>query len=259
VDIRVKPKAFRSSPPSCRAFLLSGRELPIAFARSSLILLSNSIKFTEKAGLKIQVGPDPESGAGLLRFASPTPAIGIPGASSVRLFRDFPGRCLHHPQYGRVPVLVSHLSKQLVELMEGPHLGGRANSASAARFSSPPISDFRPTRPIARRPRSARTPTVALEAAPSWPEDSAGRRSDDNRNTHLLLPGRTSLANRHRRENGLLATLKFAEARYDLILMDVEMPVMDGYEATVQDPSAEAETGATPTPVFCADCPRLRR
>ena len=33
-------------------------------------------------------------------------------------------------------------------------------------------------------------------------------------------------------ENGKVATEKVEEGKYDLILMDLQMPVMDGYEAT---------------------------
>jgi len=51
-------------------------------------------------------------------------------------------------------------------------------------------------------------------------------------------------------ENGEIAVRMFKSGHYDLVLMDVEMPVMDGSLATREIRRLENETGAPPTPVL---------
>ena len=51
-------------------------------------------------------------------------------------------------------------------------------------------------------------------------------------------------------ENGAVGVERFLEDHYDLVLMDIQMPVMDGYQATVAIRQWERERGHPATPII---------
>ncbi len=84
--------------------------------------------------------------------------------------------------------------------------------------------------------------------------------ADDSQDNQLLIgaylketPYRLDTA-----ENGEIAVRMFASTRYDLILMDMQMPVMDGYEATREIRRSEGERGMSRTPIIALTASALK-
>jgi len=76
--------------------------------------------------------------------------------------------------------------------------------------------------------------------------------ADDSEDNRYLILSYLKAAQVHvdTAENGEIAVRMFRENHYDVVLMDVEMPVMDGYQAVGEIRRIEKESGATATPVM---------
>jgi signal transduction histidine kinase/FixJ family two-component response regulator len=195
-------------------------------------LVGNAIKFTKDGGIKISVQKLNESANQLtLIFKISDTGIGIPKERQPSIFDIFvQSEDSTTRNYGGTGLGTS-IAKQLVELMHGDiGVESEVNKGSTfwftASFQTLPINHHQITDAIENKlntlPISESYKHFRILLAEDYPT---------NRKlalTHLRQIGCTiDIA-----ENGLKALEKFKERPYDLILMDVQMPEMDGIEAT---------------------------
>jgi PAS domain S-box-containing protein len=189
-------------------------------------LLGNAVKFTAAGEVKLAVS---RPALGRLRFAVSDTGIGLSAEQQKQLFLPFSQADVSTTrEYGGTGLGLA-ISKQLVELMGGqigvdsaPGQGSCFHFEIAAEACDAPVA-----------PKPGITTEVSQEPAASLMgrrvllvEDNAINREIARR--ILEMEGlRVELA-----EDGQQAVDQFRASRPDLILMDVQMPVMDGYEAT---------------------------
>lgn len=214
-----------------------------------LNLAGNAIKFTEKGEVAIHIRAIENSRTHTrLRFDVRDSGIGIPEGKRDRLFLPFSqidGSTTR--RFGGTGLGLS-ISKRLVELM-----GGAIGVASSLGVGS----TFWFELPFERIPGQTATDVCMADAALELPGLQASNPPlaasillvEDN---HLNQKVVQSLLQKrgHRvtvAENGALALEALRRERFDIVLMDCQMPVMDGFEATRrmrQDPAVLAP--ATP-------------
>jgi signal transduction histidine kinase/DNA-binding NarL/FixJ family response regulator len=216
-------------------------------------LLGNSLKFTERGGLEVRVEPDPrDSTPGRLRFAVSDTGIGIPADKLDLVFGSFTQADTSTTrQYGGTGLGLA-ISQQLVELMGG-RIGVESTPGVGSTFFFTAALGVQPNQPDAARETALRTsPETAAQHC-------AGMRillADDSEDNRFLVWSylksflKTTASSLEIAQNGEQAVELFRAHRYDVVLMDVEMPVMDGYGATRAIRAQERETGAAPTPVL---------
>jgi len=215
-------------------------------------LLGNSMKFTEKGGLEVTVDPDPQSNeSGRLRFAVADTGIGIPADKLDVIFENFvQADSSTTRKYGGTGLGLS-ISRQLVTLMHGriwveSTVGVGSTFYFTASFAVP-----------SQQAALLQAPAESTKAAASQLNSQLARGlqillADDSEDNRFLILSylKGTDCSVDIAENGRLATEKFEAAKYDLVLMDVEMPEMDGYTATRLIRERERAEDAKPTPIL---------
>ena len=218
-------------------------------------LIGNALKFTPQGSVTLRVEREPAlSGAGgapnWLRFNVIDTGIGIAADKIKMIFERFTqADSSTTRRYGGTGLGLA-ISKGLVELMGG-RLGCTSEVGKGSTFFlSAPFEVRQQGAPLASDEPAAIANPVAGAAA-----QQAGCRiliAEDSEYNVVLI--RAYLKNSGFEldvaENGKIAVEKVIATRPDLVLMDLQMPVMDGLEATRAIRRWEAETGARLTPIL---------
>ena len=210
-----------------------------------LNLLGNAVKFTAQGEIVLRVEKSPET-PDYIRISISDTGIGMTPETLNKLFQPFSqGDSSVARHYGGTGLGLV-ICKRLVELM-----GGQISVTSTPGVGSTFWFEL-PLQPA--MPESAtQEDTLLVTPSPS----AAGLHillvedNPVNQKVALLMLEklgwdlRVTLAN-----NGQQAVEKIQCERYDLILMDCQMPGMDGYEATRQIRAQQRQTGQAATPII---------
>jgi PAS domain S-box-containing protein len=187
-------------------------------------LLGNALKFTSSGWIGLHVKASERGAAGVLQFTIADTGIGIPREVQPQLFSRFmQADSSTSRQFGGTGLGLS-IVRQMVELMEGT-VSVQSTPGKGSRFS-------------------IRLPAPAVQESPTasaWQDVTPAREdarilvAEDNSTNQVVAFGMlrklgygdVSLAS-----DGRQACALSRREHFDLILMDCQMPEMDGYEAT---------------------------
>lgn len=211
-------------------------------------LMSNAIKFTNEGDIKVRAsGEKVGEGEIALCFEVEDSGIGIDENGIARLFQKFSqADSATTRKFGGTGLGLA-ISKQLANLM-----GGDIVVKSALGVGS--IFTFTVRVPIGQAPAQTDAQTFN-EALAIDGEDAKVLRilaAEDNANNRLVLKmfleqvGVTPTFV----ENGALAVEAWKTADFDVILMDVQMPIMSGPEASSEIRKLERKTNRARTPII---------
>jgi PAS domain S-box-containing protein len=189
-------------------------------------LVGNAVKFTERGEIVVRVGVDREIEGGVsLLFSVRDTGIGIPVERLGTLFRKFTQVDASTSRRFGGTGLGLAISKQLAELMGG-QIGVRSEPGQGSEFFFTARFELRPGAPRAALSMRITGPLAMPDARILLVEDNATNQ-DVALGLLRKLGLRADLA-----EDGGRALEALRRERYDLVLMDVQMPGVDGFEAT---------------------------
>lgn len=218
-----------------------------------LNLAGNAIKFTEKGKVAISLTIEKQQ----LRFAIKDTGIGIATDKIEHIFKAFEqAKGSTSRFYGGTGLGLS-ISRQLVELQQGK-IWAESNLGQG--------STFYVTLPLTITSAALGQAIVSEEKLKTMMESLKGIRiliAEDNPFNQMIAQDDLSFYIENVKietvENGALAIEKFKTSSFDLILMDVQMPQMNGFEATKKIREIEsAQERVTAIPIIAMTASLLK-
>ena len=199
-------------------------------AQALLNLVSNAVKFTEQGGITVRVEHLGQEGAAEhLRFAVQDTGIGLSPEFQSRVFEGFvQGDNAQTRLHGGTGLGLS-ICKRIAQLMGGD-VGVESVPGQGATFWMTVRLE---------RPAGGDVSVAGVKDASTASLDLQGLRVllvDDNASIRDILTQLLTLAGVEvdTAANGRDALVRMTSSAYALVLMDMQMPVMDGLEATRQ-------------------------
>jgi len=215
-------------------------------------LISNAVKFTSRGAVSLSVAGEPSGeGSSLIRFTVTDTGIGFDADARKRLFERFEqadGSITR--RYGGTGLGLS-ISRSLAEEMGGS-LTAEATPGQGAAFSFVVELPRRDGAALARTPKTmteARFDPGGGAARVVLPRVLLAEDHPTNRRVVELILGAVGV-DLTSVENGQEALDAFSSQAFDLILMDMQMPVMDGLTAIRAIREQEAAERRPHTPIY---------
>jgi CheY-like chemotaxis protein len=194
-----------------------------------LNLLGNATKFTERGFIDLSVGATVNGPSTTLRFAIRDTGIGIPEEAHERLFREFSQvDASINRRYGGTGLGLA-ISARIVSALDGT-IGFESTPGEGSIFwFEVPVEVIEDKR-LAAAAREAKDDARPLPTLPALKVLVAEDNLVNQQVAQAILSAMghsVDLA-----ENGEEAVAAVSQRAYDLVFMDMQMPVMDGLEAT---------------------------
>lgn len=220
---------------------------PTRLRQVLLNLLSNAIKFTENGDVTLKLREIVlRAGQTCLRFEVIDTGIGIDDATVEKLFQPFSqGDATISRRYGGTGLGLT-ICRQIVEALGGTiSVQSRKGQGSTFWFEIPVV---------AADPGSLAKPAEADDTERTLPVLDVLVVEDNPVNRQVTAGFLKRLGQRVEfAADGLEAVEMAARRRYDLIVMDMQMPRMDGIEATRRIRDGEPEGAAVPIVAMTAN------
>lgn len=208
-------------------------------------LVNNAVKFTEEGNVLLQINAVPGTHNNCLLTISVTDTgIGLAPEKIDQIFDEFTqADDSTTRQYGGTGLGLS-ICKSLIEMM-----GGKISVASQLGQGS--SFSFTLDLPCAEKPGTHSTLDQHSAATIPLPQPFNGKRilvAEDNKANQIVIMHmlKTLGCIVDLASDGQQAVKMQTQNQYDLILMDCQMPTMDGFDATMRIRAGENETKQTP-------------